>query len=146
MAELQRRDDELTTADIAGRSEKPFEAGVRPQLVRTEKSELADPALSTLPATDQIPENRYAADSSVLQERRENATASLATESAARRSPEHLNEPGPTPLFSETEIGDFRNRWSNIQTAFVDEPRRVVEDADNLVASLMKKLAEGFAN
>jgi len=52
----------------------------------------------------------------------------------------------PTPLFSESEVGDFRSRWGNIQTAFVDEPRRAVEDADNLVASLMKKLAEGFAN
>jgi hypothetical protein len=33
-----------------------------------------------------------------------------------------------------------------VQAGFVDEPRRAVEDADNLVASLMKKLAEGFAN
>jgi hypothetical protein len=52
----------------------------------------------------------------------------------------------PTPLFSELEVGEFRSRWSNVQTGFVDEPRKAVEDADNLVASLMKKLAEGFAN
>jgi hypothetical protein len=52
----------------------------------------------------------------------------------------------PAPLFSESEMGEFRSRWSNIQTAFVDEPRRTVEDADKLVASVMQRLAEGFAN
>jgi len=45
-----------------------------------------------------------------------------------------------------TDVTDSRSRWSNIQAAFVDEPRKAVEDADSLVASLMKKLAEGFAN
>ena len=52
----------------------------------------------------------------------------------------------PTPLFSESELGDFRSRWTNIQTGFVDEPRRTVADADKLVASVMQRLAEGFAN
>jgi hypothetical protein len=52
----------------------------------------------------------------------------------------------PAPLLSESETAAFRARWSNIQTAFVDEPRRTVEDADKLVASVMQRLAEGFAN
>jgi hypothetical protein len=52
----------------------------------------------------------------------------------------------PAPLFAENEVGDYRSRWSNIQTGFVDEPRHAVEEADSLVAQLMKKLAEGFAN
>ena len=51
----------------------------------------------------------------------------------------------PTPLFAESEMGAFRSRWSTIQTGFVDEPRRTVEDADKLVASVMQRLAEGFA-
>ena len=52
----------------------------------------------------------------------------------------------PMPLFSEPEMADFRSQWSKIQTGFVDEPRRTVEDADKLVASVMQRLAEGFAN
>jgi len=52
----------------------------------------------------------------------------------------------PMPLFSESEMGDFRSQWSKVQTGFVDEPRRTVEDADKLVASVMQRLAEGFAN
>jgi hypothetical protein len=52
----------------------------------------------------------------------------------------------PMPLFSEPEMRDFRSRWSKLQTGFVDEPRRTVEDADKLVAAVMRRLAEGFAN
>ena len=52
----------------------------------------------------------------------------------------------PMPLFSEMEMGEFRSQWSKVQTGFVDEPRRTVEDADKLVAAVMQRLAEGFAN
>ena len=52
----------------------------------------------------------------------------------------------PMPLFSESEMGDFRSQWGHIQTGLVDEPRRTVEDADKLVAAVMQRLAEGFAN
>ena len=52
----------------------------------------------------------------------------------------------PMALFSELEMGDFRSQWSKVQTGFVDEPRRTVEDADKLVAAVMQRLAEGFAN
>jgi hypothetical protein len=41
----------------------------------------------------------------------------------------------PMPLFTESEMGDFRSQWSKVQTGFVDEPRRTVEDADKLVAA-----------
>jgi hypothetical protein len=50
----------------------------------------------------------------------------------------------PMPLFSESEMGDFRSQWGHIQTGFVDEPRRTVEDADKLVAAVMQRLAEWF--
>jgi len=50
------------------------------------------------------------------------------------------------PLFTEAEMGDFRAQWSKVQTGFVDEPRRTVEDADKLVAAVMQRLADGFAN
>ena len=52
----------------------------------------------------------------------------------------------PMPLFSESEMEDFRSQWSKVQTGFVDEPRRTVEEADKLVVVVMQRLAEGFAN
>jgi hypothetical protein len=51
----------------------------------------------------------------------------------------------PVNLFSEDEARDFRKRWEQIQTEFVDEPRGSVEKADQLVASTIKRLAEVFA-
>ena len=51
-----------------------------------------------------------------------------------------------TPLFETGEAESLRSRWMSIQTQFVDEPRRSVEQADELVASAMKRLAEIFAN
>jgi hypothetical protein len=49
------------------------------------------------------------------------------------------------PLFPGDELESLRTRWKEIQTAFVDEPRKAVEQADGLVASAMKRLAEVFA-
>ncbi len=50
------------------------------------------------------------------------------------------------PLFEDDEARGFRTRWEAIQTGFVDEPRAAVEQADALVAQLMKRLAEVFSN
>ena len=50
-----------------------------------------------------------------------------------------------TPLFAKDESEDFRRRWTDIQAAFVDEPRQSVENADSLVAAAIKRLAEMFA-
>ena len=51
-----------------------------------------------------------------------------------------------TPLFSAEQAKEFRVRWDTIQASFVDEPRHAVEQADNLVAGAMKRLAEIFAD
>jgi hypothetical protein len=49
------------------------------------------------------------------------------------------------PLFADGVDRDFRNRWRDIQTGFVDEPRSAVEQADQLVAQLMERLAQSFS-
>ena len=67
----------------------------------------------------------------------------LSNESSAatRKSTTH----GSTPLFPGAELETLRTRWKEVQTAFVDEPRKAVEQADGLVASAMKRLAEVFS-
>jgi len=49
-------------------------------------------------------------------------------------------------LFRDQDASQLHNRWKDIQTAFVDEPRSAVQRADSLVAEVMKKLTEGFAD
>jgi hypothetical protein len=48
-------------------------------------------------------------------------------------------------LDADSDIGDLRSRWSNLQAEFVDEPRETVQAADELVATVMQRLTEGFA-
>lgn len=49
------------------------------------------------------------------------------------------------PIFPEGEAMALKRSWEGIQAGFVDEPRAAVEDADQLVAATMKRLAEMFA-
>ena len=72
---------------------------------------------------------------------------------AARRAPAEqqpsqnvrAEQQANAPLFEQNETEEFRARWNSIQVQFVDEPRRSVEQADELVAQTMKRLAEVFA-
>jgi hypothetical protein len=62
------------------------------------------------------------------------------------RPPNQDNGEELAPLFSESSVRDLRSQWSSLQTGFVDEPRRSVEQADQLVARVMKDLAETFSD
>jgi len=50
------------------------------------------------------------------------------------------------PLFLPDVADDFRARWDAIQISFVDDPKQAVRQADELVAQVMKSLAETFSN
>lgn len=71
------------------------------------------------------------------------STADLVNRPDSRR--QNAPEGGHEPLFPGNETENFRNRWHEIQLKFVDEPRSSVEQADQLVASTIKRLAEVFA-
>jgi hypothetical protein len=49
------------------------------------------------------------------------------------------------PLFATDQSERFTNRWQEIQTSFVDQPRDAVAEADSLVADLMQRLAASFS-
>jgi hypothetical protein len=49
-------------------------------------------------------------------------------------------------LLEDDELQSILGQWKDIQAAFVDEPRKAIQDADALVAELMQRLAETFAN
>ena len=62
-----------------------------------------------------------------------------------RRERSDQSGDGAGTLFPEKEANEFRTKWTEIQTRFVDEPRRSVEQADALVADVIKRLANSFA-
>ena len=49
-------------------------------------------------------------------------------------------------MFPGEETSGYRARWDAIQTGFVGEPRKAVEEADSLVAQMIKRLTEVFAD
>lgn len=95
------------------------------------------------------PKMEKSSDVAVDEERRTDRPSSTAEIARDLNRPEarQQSEPeeGPSTLFPENETNDFRTRWTDIQTGFVDEPRRAVEQADALVAEVIKRLANSFA-
>ena len=71
------------------------------------------------------------------------ATTEIAAHDVPANKPAAENN---VPLFASNDTQDFRSRWEKIQNGFVDEPRKAVEQADELVATTIKRLAEVFAS
>lgn len=52
----------------------------------------------------------------------------------------------PMPMFAGAEAAGYRTQWDAIQTGFVDEPRKAVQEADALVSLVIKRLSEVFGD
>jgi hypothetical protein len=70
---------------------------------------------------------------------RDTRSGTAVSEAPAEPAADHAE----APLLDDSE--GLQSRWEEIQVRFVDEPRGAVEDADALVATVMQRLAEGFA-
>ena len=96
-------------------------------------------------------EHPSTADFAAAAERQPQTTADqvVATadrEPVARRAEDMSDRERRAPLFAGSEADGFRNRWTDIQAGFVDQPRRAVEQADTLVAEVMQRLAQVFSD
>ena len=56
----------------------------------------------------------------------------------------HAIDDRPMPMFAGAEAAGYRTQWDAIQTGFVDEPRKAVQEADALVSLVMNRLSEVF--
>jgi len=90
--------------------------------------------------------------------RRPLRTADMAAAGTASPTPDERElegEPHAGRVVAETErlealfpadVADqFRTRWSEVQSGFVDDPKRAVAEGDELVAEVMQSLAESFS-
>ncbi len=113
-----RNDQELTTADIAN-----------PQRSRESRTAVIDEhpisSQSAAPVPQYIDQPPVASKGAPVAQKKE--------------------EMADGPLFREEELQGFRSRWDQVQGSFVDEPRLAVEQADGLVANMVKRLAEEFS-
>jgi hypothetical protein len=60
--------------------------------------------------------------------------------------PPEAEEEQLAPLFTHEAAQAFREHWDAVQIGFVDDPTQAVQRADELVAQVMKSLAETFSN
>jgi hypothetical protein len=151
----QGQQDADRAAEAEGRAEQP--APVQQQEPERERAatteQMTAPAQpDTEPARHAASEPSAAATVTDAEPGRRPATEDLArqpvaTERSAERSAETTGEgtQQPTQLFKGDQVQEFRTRWLQLQTAFVDEPRRAVQQADELVAEVMQTLAATFA-
>jgi len=154
---MERSDERLSTRDIASptsaddarfeRDEPAADHAVTGDTMAT----MADPASAAAerqPERDMRDPDRDTRDP--LDDAGEPAAADpVATEPTAATATATTDTTGTSgvddaaPLRPDGE--GFQSRWEEIQVRFVDEPRGAVEDADALVATVMQRLAEGFA-
>jgi hypothetical protein len=133
----QKRIDEesISTADLAGApttADKEAERARRSEIIDV-KPEQRDVAAVEVQKTE------------VAAQAVRGVGGSSAAHAGTSSTPAISHEPERGPLFSADEAANLRSRWDTIQVSFVDEPRRSVQEADNLVATAMKRLAEQFA-
>ena len=137
MRTTENRDTGLSTADLANLNESGSTTQDFSEGYQTEQNRPEQGRRSQRDGFDS--QGREFADSQTrLRE-------SISNNSGSNNRTEDLNQIETSPLFSPEETKSLRSRWDEIQVSFVDEPRQAVQQADNLVANAMKRLAEVFA-
>jgi hypothetical protein len=141
----QRRDD-LSTADLA--AQRPTDT-TPPDRAAAADVQRRDPPDEELRRQD-LPSDRASRGATVVEDRRPDQEAPTtpvdAPAAAAARDGTAGTASTTGPLLATEDAEGFRARWTDIQTGFVDAPRRAVEQADALVAELMQHLATTFAD
>ena len=159
--EDQEAAEQLSTADLAEAGRDTPKTEITQPRVRAEDSRIRD--RGTAPVSESLAETRSERTDTrsetipTVDAREVGSEGTVTTNADVGRRPEagsnlsRAAAPAPAmaqetgPLFTGSEANELRSRWDAIQVGFVDEPRRAVEQADNLVAGTMKRLAEIFA-
>jgi hypothetical protein len=146
--------DKLSTADLAGgtprrsdefRNADPSVQTRDPQFDRHPTDDgmtdrrTTDGSISDFDDRDKMPAHTGGSAAGSTMHRTSQIANPAATDGAT--SSDHAE-----PMFPSGEVEGFRTRWVEVQTGFVDEPRNAVEQADSLVAEMMKRLAQVFAD
>jgi hypothetical protein len=143
---MNERREDLSTADLAG--QQPTDTAP-PDRAAVPDVQRRDPGDDELGREDLAAEER-SRDTTMAEDRRPNQEPAAAPVGApdAQTAPD-LGSGGTAttgPLLAAEDAEGFRARWTDVQTGFVDAPRRAVEQADALVAELMQHLASTFAD
>ena len=145
--EALQRETQLQERDLEERHREERERS------RMSTAEIAEPASARAmadgqaqmhPAAKREPVRRVEEPAGKLRDTDVEDAVEIARREPRTRQPQ-TDEP-LAPLFRADVAQGFRSRWDAAQIGFVDDPRRAVQQADELVAEVMKSLAQSFAD
>lgn len=91
-------------------------------------------------------EERMRNEQIVEERQQQNRQEARERKQEARKESMDEREEDFAPLFENNEAEDFRTKWLEIQSRFVDDPSVSVKDADDLVADVIKNITRSFAD
>jgi hypothetical protein len=104
------------------------------------KRDRFEPPESEVAIPDDLSQDR------LIDVRRPISDREVARPRAGARPVDTSTEHQATALFEATTLSQFNERWSEIQTGFVDEPRRALQQADALVSDIIQRIAGSFGS
>jgi hypothetical protein len=149
----ERRQENLTTADLAAtaNTRRP----PRKEVGAVRQGHAAPQADGDLPVDAAPQDDMPPPDDTPPQDERATDTATGASGPATggeAKAATGNRVPSPNgdeailaPLFAEDVAIEFRSRWDVVQRGFVDDPKQAVRAGDELVAQVIKSLAETFS-
>ena len=151
---MSEREQQTRDAEHAPTSPEQQARDVRPSAVRRE-SDKPEAGYAARPAAPSAPARGSEIDTEAIDERaattktrpmaRPEAEQREPAESTAERAATERDEgEQPDALMRDDRWRDFANRWDAIESGFVDDPRRTVEQADRLVAEVIAHLSQVF--
>ncbi|GHC57456.1 hypothetical protein [Streptomyces cinnamoneus] len=125
-------EDVLSTDDLAGAGERDADGGTG-----------REPGVPTFPGESTPTAGETAAPSA----READAGTATGAEAATGTATDAAvgDEGEASRLLDREDAEGFQERWQDVQTRFVDDPREAVHTADALVAEVMQTLAATFA-
>jgi hypothetical protein len=156
---MNERRDDLSTADLAAQQPADTAEPERPVDPDLERRDFADRDFADRDFADDelrrrdLGDDERLRDTTVVEDRQPDLepVATPNGEAATGTAPDSrpvgaTSAPTTGPLLDSQDAEGFRARWTDVQTGFVDAPRKAVEEADALVAELMQHLATTFAD
>jgi hypothetical protein len=145
----ESREQKLTTADLAASANQQLpprkEVGAARQEPATPRPDAdlqadASPQDDNPRPDDRPPQNRT--PPGATSKARGPATGDR---EPSTKSETKTDERDLASLFAEDVAAEFRTQWDVVQRGFVDDPRQSVRAGDELVAQVIKSLAETFS-
>jgi hypothetical protein len=137
------RDQKLTTADVAASANK--QRPPRKEVGAARKERAAPQADGDLQADAAPQDDKPPPEDTRPQDDTATGTTARASGAETGAPSTKREESDLAPLFAEDVATEFRSRWDVVQRGFVDEPRQSVRAGDELVAQVIKSLAETFS-